>query len=151
MMWLAPGSASTWLLDALLPWRRRPAIEHDAVAYLERLPAVNSARIKNDFLERVTQSRQLLELEIRVRLPHPPSGRWRMRGKHKRLARIWSWPSSSGPTACVERSEVQYTAGAFRPIGSLRPCGDPGSVHSHRLPPPLPSTSDRSPPRTVAS
>lgn len=68
MMWLAPASASTWLLDALLPWRRRSAIERDAVDYLGRLLEVNSARIKNDFLERVAQSREFLEREIRDRL-----------------------------------------------------------------------------------
>lgn len=69
MLTVAPVSASTRLLDAVrTPGARRRAVKRDAAEYLERLLEVNSARIKNDFLERVLQSRQRLEEDLRRRL-----------------------------------------------------------------------------------
>jgi len=68
MLRVAPTSASARVLDVLLPWRREQVVERDAVEYLARLLEVNSARLKNDFVERVVQSRRLLEREIRDRL-----------------------------------------------------------------------------------
>jgi hypothetical protein len=43
-------------------------VERDAAAYLERLLSSNSARIQNDLIERVRESRRRLEAEIRARL-----------------------------------------------------------------------------------
>jgi hypothetical protein len=68
MLRIAPVSALTRLLDASLPWGRREAIEREALEYQRRLIEVNSARIKNDFQERVTENRRSLEGEIRDRL-----------------------------------------------------------------------------------
>jgi GTPase SAR1 family protein len=68
MLRVAPTSAATWLMDHVLAWRRDRAVERDGMAYLRRLLEVNSARIKNDFEERVTESRRLLERDIRDQL-----------------------------------------------------------------------------------
>lgn len=69
MLTIAPESAASTLLDAVrLPGRRRRAIERDGLTYLERLFEVNSARITNDFRDRVMESRRLLEQELRARL-----------------------------------------------------------------------------------
>ncbi|MFI5121125.1 MAG: dynamin family protein [Thermoanaerobaculia bacterium] len=46
----------------------RRAVRRDAAAYLERLLSSNSARIQNDLIERVRESRRRLEAEIRSRL-----------------------------------------------------------------------------------
>ena len=46
----------------------RRAVGRDASAYLERLLSSNSARIQNDLIERVRESRRRLEAEIRSRL-----------------------------------------------------------------------------------
>jgi hypothetical protein len=66
---VAPVSSAAHLLDTLRPrsWRLR-AIERDAVAYLGRLFEVNTARIKNDFVDRIVESRRGLEQELRDRL-----------------------------------------------------------------------------------
>jgi hypothetical protein len=50
------------------PRRRQRAIARDAVTYLERLLEVNSARIKNDFSDRVVESRRLLAGDLKRRL-----------------------------------------------------------------------------------
>jgi hypothetical protein len=68
MTHIAPVSPASWLHDILLPWRRRAAIEAAASGYLARLLDVNSARIKNDFVNRVAESRRSLEADIRRRL-----------------------------------------------------------------------------------
>jgi hypothetical protein len=69
MLTVAPSSVGNWLLDMVsLRALRVRAIQRDAGRYLERLLEVNSARIKNDFLERVVESRRLLEGELRSRL-----------------------------------------------------------------------------------
>ena len=69
MLTAAPVSAGARLLDALRsPRARRRAIGRHAAAYLERLLEVNSARVKNDFQERVRESRRRLEDELRRRL-----------------------------------------------------------------------------------
>lgn len=46
----------------------RRAVSRDAAAYLERLLSSNSARIQNDLVERVRESRHRVEAEIRSRL-----------------------------------------------------------------------------------
>jgi GTP-binding protein EngB required for normal cell division len=57
------------LFDPLRPGRAvRAAAEHDADAYLDRLLASNSARIKNDLIDLVRESRRHLEAELRGRL-----------------------------------------------------------------------------------
>jgi GTP-binding protein EngB required for normal cell division len=69
MLRVAPVSAAVRLLDRLRPpGARRRAVERDAAAYLGRLLEVNSARIANDFQERVLQSRRALEAGVRRRL-----------------------------------------------------------------------------------
>lgn len=69
MLTVAPSSVGNWLLDLVsLRTRRLRTVERDAGRYLERLLEVNSARIKNDFQERVVENRRLLELELRSRL-----------------------------------------------------------------------------------
>jgi predicted GTPase len=66
---VARQSAWSWLADRV---RSRDAlgraVERDAAAYLEELLATNSARVQNDLIERVCESRRRLEAEIRVRL-----------------------------------------------------------------------------------
>lgn len=69
MLTVAPESAGRSLLDLVRPReQRRRAIERDALRYLERLFEVNTARITNDFRDRVMESRRLLEREMRARL-----------------------------------------------------------------------------------
>lgn len=69
MLTVAPASAGSLLLDLLRSrGGRLRAIERAANEYLARLLEVNSARIKNDFQERVLESRRLLEAELRRRL-----------------------------------------------------------------------------------
>ncbi len=69
MLTVAPTFTGSRLLDLLRSKAgRRRAIERAAGRYLERLLEVNSARIKNDFVERVLESRRLLEADLRRRL-----------------------------------------------------------------------------------
>ena len=69
MLRVAPVSVIAGIIDSLRTTRsRRRAILRDASAYLERLLAVNSARIKNDFSDRVVESRRLLERDLKRRL-----------------------------------------------------------------------------------
>ncbi len=64
-----------WLVDSLLPgpWRRR-RVRHEAREFMTWLLEANSARVQNDLLERVLQSRRRLEGEIRTILEE--AGRW---------------------------------------------------------------------------
>jgi hypothetical protein len=50
------------------PEALRGAVRRDVAGYLERLLSSNSARILNDLIERVRESRRRLEAEIRSRL-----------------------------------------------------------------------------------
>jgi GTP-binding protein EngB required for normal cell division len=62
-------SALSWLADRFRTSAAlRRAVERDAAAYLERLLSSNSARVQNDLIERVRESRRRLEVEIRARL-----------------------------------------------------------------------------------
>jgi GTP-binding protein EngB required for normal cell division len=57
MLRVAPDSGGSWMLDIVRrPGQRRRAVERDARAYLERLLEINSARITNDFRDRVMES-----------------------------------------------------------------------------------------------
>lgn len=111
MLRIAPVSPLTRLLDALLPWRRRAAIQREALEYQRRLMEVNSARIKNDFQERVTESRRRLEGEIRHRL------RALAVGAHRALenARHTHATGKDGVTAAVVSVERLRTR-----LGALR-------------------------------
>jgi GTP-binding protein EngB required for normal cell division len=62
----SPGSAVADLLRTAAVQRR--AVTRDANAYLARLLDVNTARIKNDFIDRVVESRRRLEADVRARL-----------------------------------------------------------------------------------
>ncbi|HVV51380.1 MAG TPA: dynamin family protein [Polyangia bacterium] len=70
MLATAPTSVGKQLLDtvAIVSERRTAAIRRDAREYLGRLLDVNSARLKNDFRERLAASRRSLESEVRHRL-----------------------------------------------------------------------------------
>lgn len=69
MLTVAPVSAGARLRDFFRSRRGLTrAVERDAIRYLERLLEVNSARIANDFRDRVVESRRLLERDIRDRL-----------------------------------------------------------------------------------
>jgi predicted GTPase len=66
---VAQPSTFSWVLDRFrTPGALRRAVGRDAAAYLERLLSSNSARIQNDLIERVRESRRRLEAEIRSRL-----------------------------------------------------------------------------------
>jgi hypothetical protein len=66
---VAQPSLLSWVLDRVrTPGALRHAVGRDASAYLERLLFSNSARIQNDLIERVRESRRRLEAEIRSRL-----------------------------------------------------------------------------------
>ena len=66
---VAQPSPFSWVLDRFrTPGALRRAVGRDAAAYLERLLSSNSARIQNDLIERVRESRRRLEAEIRARL-----------------------------------------------------------------------------------
>jgi hypothetical protein len=69
MLTVAPGSAGSQALDRLRTRASRVrAVERDASAYLARLLEVNSTRLKNDFLQRLGDSRRQLERALRIRL-----------------------------------------------------------------------------------
>jgi GTP-binding protein EngB required for normal cell division/polyhydroxyalkanoate synthesis regulator phasin len=58
-----------WLVTRCAPGRvARALVRRDAQAYLERLLATNSARVVNDLVDRVVESRRGLEADIRARL-----------------------------------------------------------------------------------
>lgn len=65
LLHLTTSSPLTWLLDVMRP--RSRALAH-ATVYLERLLTSNSSRIQNDLIQRVAESRQQLEVDIRSRL-----------------------------------------------------------------------------------
>ena len=66
---VAQPSLLSWVLDRVRTREAlRRAVSRDVVAYLERLLSSNSARIQNDLIERVRESRRRLEAEIRSRL-----------------------------------------------------------------------------------
>jgi hypothetical protein len=66
---VAPASAGSQALDRLRTRASRVrAVERDASAYLARLLEVNSTRLKNDFLQRLGDSRGQLERALRARL-----------------------------------------------------------------------------------
>ncbi len=61
------ASPRRWLADQLLPSRlSRRRIDEDARRYLEVLLEVNASRVQGDLAERVFQSRQELEREVRA-------------------------------------------------------------------------------------
>jgi GTP-binding protein EngB required for normal cell division len=69
MLHTAPVSYRRRATDALRSFKsRRRAVVRDAVAYLGSLIEVNSARIKNDFSDRVVESRRSLERDLSARL-----------------------------------------------------------------------------------
>jgi len=66
---VAQPSLLSWVLDRVRTrGALRRAASRDAAAYLERLLSSNSARIQNDLIERVRESRRRLEAEILSRL-----------------------------------------------------------------------------------
>ncbi len=61
-----PPSPLRWLADIFLPFvGGRKAIANDAREFLRHLLEVNSARVQNDVLNRIQESRDRLEVEIR--------------------------------------------------------------------------------------
>lgn len=68
LMSAAPSSPVDRFLDAALGRRRTGAITRAARAFLARFLEVNSARMKNDFVARVVESRRLVERDIRESL-----------------------------------------------------------------------------------
>ncbi|MGO8758368.1 MAG: hypothetical protein ACLQG3_09615, partial [Terracidiphilus sp.] len=61
-----PPSPLRWLADVFLPFvGGRKWIANDAREFLHHLLEVNSARVQNDVLNRIQESRDRLEVEIR--------------------------------------------------------------------------------------
>jgi predicted GTPase len=61
-----PPSPLRWLADVFLPFvGARKVITNDARAFLRHLLEVNSSRVQNDILNRIQESRDRLEVEIR--------------------------------------------------------------------------------------
>ena len=61
-----PPSPLRWLADIFLPFvGARKVITNDAREFLRRLLEVNSSRVQNDVLNRIQESRDRLEVEIR--------------------------------------------------------------------------------------
>ncbi len=66
---VASAGPAGWLMTRLVPRRiALAAVRREAGAYLERLLATNGARVVNDLVDRVVESRRQLEAEIGVRL-----------------------------------------------------------------------------------
>jgi GTP-binding protein EngB required for normal cell division len=64
-----PPSPLRWLADLILPLvGGRKLITNEARQFLQRLLEVNSARVQNDILNRIQDSRDRLEVEIRTLL-----------------------------------------------------------------------------------
>ena len=69
LLTVARQPAWSWIADRVRSRAAlRRAVERDAAAYLERLLSTNSARVQNDLIDRVRESRRRLEAEIRARL-----------------------------------------------------------------------------------
>jgi len=69
LLTVARQPAWSWLADRVRSrGALRRAVKRAAAAYLEELLATNSARVQNDLIERVRESRRRLEAEIRARL-----------------------------------------------------------------------------------
>jgi GTP-binding protein EngB required for normal cell division len=69
LLTVAQQSPWSWLADRVRSDAAlRRAVERDTAAYLEHLLSTNSARVQNDLIERVRESRHRLESEIRARL-----------------------------------------------------------------------------------
>jgi hypothetical protein len=67
-LWLGLALAATlrWLADIFLTFvGGRKLITNDARKFLRRLLEMNSARVQNDVLNRIQESRDRLEVEIR--------------------------------------------------------------------------------------
>ncbi|HEX7603094.1 MAG TPA: dynamin family protein [Polyangiaceae bacterium] len=100
---VAQPSALSWLADRVLPRATlRRAVERDAAAYLERLLSSNSARVQNDLIERVRESRRRLEAEIRARLSE----------------------AVRSATSALERAKVRRAEGDASVAAELRRLGD---------------------------
>ena len=93
MLTVAPGSAGSQTLDRLTRASRVRVVERDASAYLARLLEVNSTRLKNDFLQRLGDSRAQLEWALRIRLQGdgvgPARSRGRRAGRTRKAQRQW--------------------------------------------------------------
>jgi hypothetical protein len=69
LLTVAQQSPWSWLADRVRSDAAlRRAVERDTAAYVEHLLSTNSARVQNDLIERVRESRRRLESEIRARL-----------------------------------------------------------------------------------
>ena len=69
MLTIEPISVGSHLIDLLRTRAGRSrAVERDAFRYLSSLVEVNSARLKNDFIDRLSESRRRLERALRARL-----------------------------------------------------------------------------------
>lgn len=69
MSTIEPISLGSHLLDLVRTRTGRArSVEQDAFRYLSRLVEVNSARLRNDFVERLSESRRRLETALRDRL-----------------------------------------------------------------------------------
>jgi hypothetical protein len=85
MLTVAPASAGARFLDLIRTRAgRRRAVERDATGYLERLLEVNTARIKNDFRDRLDASRRGREQQIRQHLGGLSATAERARGQARR-------------------------------------------------------------------
>jgi hypothetical protein len=61
-----PASPLRWLADVILGLvGARKVIQNDALQFIERLLKTNSTRVQSDILDRVQESRNRLEVEIR--------------------------------------------------------------------------------------
>jgi hypothetical protein len=65
LLTIASPDPATWLVGLLGPRRlARAAARRDAAAYLDRLVRANGARVANDLIDRVAESRRRLEAEL---------------------------------------------------------------------------------------
>jgi len=100
LLTVAPASLWARALDAVRPrWSRARAVERDARAYLARLLDVNSARIKNDFVDRLRESRHRLEQQIRAQLRA-------LSADARRLIEQTAATQAAGVTAVHSRAEA---------------------------------------------
>ena len=90
---------------------RRRAVARDAAAYLERLLSTNSARVQNDLIDRVRESRQ----PARGRDPRAPFGGGPLRGERARLARARRAEGDASVAAELQRLRSGSRARGRRP------------------------------------
>lgn len=105
-----PASPLRWLADIFLPFvGGREIITNDARKFLQHLLEVNSSRVQNDILNRIQESRDRLEVEIR-KLLHEVSRIAEQALKRARRVKEEGFPAVQSAIERLDRLERDVSA-----------------------------------------